>query len=81
MNNRGRGAGAGGGLEKRCPGWKKFEKLTIGGGGGRLFGTREYTSKDKCPNFTNFFRRLKLELKMKLGQLQEEISKASLPEC
>ena len=49
-----------------------------------------YTSKDKCPNFTNFFRIPKInnsnlsnekqkELKMKLGQLQEEISKASLP--
>ena len=48
------------------------------------------TSKDKCPNFTNFFRMPKInnsnlsnekqkELKMKLGQLQEEISKASLP--
>ena len=42
-----------------------------------------YTSKDKCPNFTNFFRRPKInnsvlsnrnkELKMKLGQVQEEI--------
>ena len=49
-----------------------------------------YTSKDKCPNFTNFFRIPKInnsnlsnekqkELKMKLGQLQEEMSKASLP--
>ena len=49
-----------------------------------------YTSKDKCPNFTNFFRMPKInnsnllnekqeQLKMKLGQLQEEISKASLP--
>ena len=49
-----------------------------------------YTSKGKCPNFTNFFRMPKInnsnlsnekqkELKMKLGQLQEEISKASLP--
>ena len=49
-----------------------------------------YTSKGKCPNFTNFFRIPKInnsnllnekqkELKMKLGQLQEEISKASLP--
>ena len=49
-----------------------------------------YTSKDKCPNFTNFFRIPKInnsnlsnekqkEHKMKLGQLQEEISKASLP--
>ena len=49
-----------------------------------------YTSKDKCPNFTNFFRMPKInnsnlsnekqkELKMKLGQLQEEISKAYLP--
>ena len=49
-----------------------------------------YTSKDKCPNFTNFSRVLKInnsclsnekqkELKMKLGQLQEEISKTSLP--
>ena len=48
------------------------------------------TSKDKRPNFTNFFRMPKIsnsnlsnekqkELKMKLGQLQEEISKASLP--
>ena len=49
-----------------------------------------HTSKDKCPNFTNFFRMPKInnsnlsnekknELKMKLGQLHEEISKASLP--
>ena len=49
-----------------------------------------FTSKDKYPNFTNFFRTPKInnsnlsnekqkELKMKLGQLQEEISKASLP--
>ena len=49
-----------------------------------------YTSKNKCPNFTNFFRMPKInnsnlsnekqkELKMKLGQLQREISKASLP--
>ena len=41
-----------------------------------------YTSKDKCPNFTNFFRMPKINnsnLKMKLRQLQEEISKASLP--
>ena len=48
-----------------------------------------YISKDKCPNFTNFFRMPKInnsnlsnekqkELKIKLGQLQEEISKASL---
>ena len=52
--------------------------------------TKYYTSKDKCPNFTNFFRMPKInnsnlsnekqkELKMKLGQLQEETSKASLP--
>ena len=42
-----------------------------------------YTGKNKCPSFTNFFRIPKInnskELKMKLGQLQEEISKASLP--
>ena len=49
-----------------------------------------FTSKDKCPNFTKFFRMPKVnnsnlsneeqkELKMKLGQLQEEISKAFLP--
>ena len=41
-----------------------------------------YTSKGKCPNFTNFFRTPNINnsnLKMKLGQLQEEISKASLP--
>ena len=48
-----------------------------------------YTSKDKCPNFTNFrvpkinnsnlSNEKQKELKMKLGQLQEEISKASLP--
>ena len=49
-----------------------------------------YTSKYKYPNFTNFFRMSVInnsnlsnvkqkELKMKLGQLQEEISKASLP--
>ena len=47
-----------------------------------------YTSKDTCPNFTNFFRMSKInnsnllnekqkELKMKLGQLQGEISKVS----
>ena len=49
-----------------------------------------YTRKDKCPNFTNFLRMPKInnlnlsnkkqkERKMKLGQLQEEIPKASLP--
>ena len=46
-----------------------------------------YTSKDKCLKFTNFFRMPKIqtdqmrnkELKMKLRQLQEKISKASLP--
>ena len=46
-----------------------------------------YTSKDKCLKFTNFSRMSKIqthqmrnkELKMKLGQLQEKISKASLP--
>ena len=49
-----------------------------------------YTSKDKCPNFSSFSRIPKMnnsnlsnekqkELKMKLGQLQEEISKAPLP--
>ena len=49
-----------------------------------------YTSKDKCPNFTNFFTMSKInnsnlsnekqkELKINLGQLQEKISKASLP--
>ena len=46
-----------------------------------------YTSKDKCLKFTNFSRMPKIqthqmrnkELKMKLGQLQEKISKASLP--
>ena len=49
-----------------------------------------YTSKDKCLNFTNFFRMPKINnsnlskekqkgLKMKFGQLEEEISKASLP--
>ena len=48
-----------------------------------------YTSKNKCPNFANFFRMPKInnsnlsnekqkELKMKFGQLQEEISEASL---
>ena len=47
-------------------------------------------SKDKCLNFTNFFRVPKInnsylsngkqkELKMKLEQLQKEILKASLP--
>ena len=52
--------------------------------------TKYYTSKEKCPYFTNFFRMPKInnsnlsnekqkELKMKLGQLQEKISKASLP--
>ena len=52
--------------------------------------TKYYTSKYKCPNFTNFFRMHKInnsnlsnekqkELKMKLGLLQVEISKASLP--
>ena len=45
-----------------------------------------YTNKDKCPNFINFFRtysklsnETQKELKMKLGQLQDEISKVSLP--
>ena len=49
-----------------------------------------YTGKDKFPSFKNFFRMPKVnnsnlsnekqkELKIKLGQLQEEISKASLP--
>ena len=48
-----------------------------------------YTSKDKCPNFTNLFRMPKINNSnlsnekqkswKKLGQLQEEISKASLP--
>ena len=49
-----------------------------------------YTSKDKYPNFTNFLGMPKIknsnlsnekqkELNMKLGQLQGEISKASLP--
>ena len=47
------------------------------------------TSKDKCPNFTNFCRTSKSnnsdlsngnkQLKMQLRQLEEEISKASLP--
>ena len=47
-----------------------------------------YTSKNKCPNFANFFRMPKInnsdlsnekqkELKMKLEQVQQEISKAS----
>ena len=48
---------------------------------------QHYTSKDKWPSFTNFFRRPKInnsnlsnkKLKTKLGQLQEEISKAYLP--
>ena len=42
-----------------------------------------YTSKDKCSNFTTFsiqtYQMRNIELKMKLGQLQKEISKASLP--
>ena len=48
-----------------------------------------YTSKDKCPVSQTSSEGLKLiiqtyqmrnkKLKMKLGQLQEEISKASLP--
>ena len=46
-----------------------------------------YASKGKCPNFTNFFRITKInnsnlsneKLKMNFGQLQEEISKVSLP--
>ena len=46
-----------------------------------------YTSKDKCLKFTNFFRMPKIQthqmrnkkLKMKVRQLQEKISKASLP--
>ena len=49
-----------------------------------------YASKSKCPNFTIFFRVSKInnsnllnekqkELKMKLGQHQKEILKASLP--
>ena len=48
-----------------------------------------YTSKNKCPNFTKLFRMPKInnsnlsnkkqkELKIKLGQLREEIPKASL---
>ena len=52
--------------------------------------TKYYTSKDKCSSFTNFFRMPEInnsnlsnqkqkELKMKLGHLQVEISKASLP--
>ena len=42
-----------------------------------------YTGKDKFPSFTNFFRMPKINnsnlSNEKLGQLQEEISKASLP--
>ena len=49
-----------------------------------------FTSKDKCPNFTNFFRTPNInnsnvsnekqkELKMKLWRLHKEISKAFLP--
>ena len=48
-----------------------------------------YTNKDKYPNFTNFFmpkinnsnlsNEKQKELKMKLWQLEEKISKASLP--
>ena len=46
-----------------------------------------YTSKDQCLKFTNFFRMPKIQthqmrnkkLKMKVRQLQEKISKASLP--
>ena len=67
----------------------KDEKLTIGGGGGWLFVTLEYTSKTNAPISQTSSEDLKLitqtyqmrnkELKMKLGQLQEEISKASLP--
>ena len=49
-----------------------------------------FTSKDKYPNFTNSFRTPKInnwnlsnekqkELKMKLGQFQDEKSKAFLP--
>ena len=48
-----------------------------------------YTGKDKCPNFINFFRMPKInlsnlshekgkKLKMKLGRVQKEISKAFL---
>ena len=65
--------------EIACPPKKAFKKKM-----------KYYTGKDKCPCFTNFFRMPKInnsnlsnekqkELKMKLGQLQEEISKASLP--
>ena len=49
-----------------------------------------YTSKDKRPNFTNFFKMSKTknsnlsnekqkELKLKLGQFQKEISKLFFP--
>ena len=42
-----------------------------------------YISKEKCPNFTDSFiqtyQMRKKELKMKLEQFQEEVSKASLP--
>ena len=49
-----------------------------------------YTGKDKCPNFINYFRMPKInlsnlsnekvkKLKMKLGRVQKEISKAFLP--
>ena len=31
----------------RCPGWKKIEKLTIGGGDGRLFGTWDQFQVEK----------------------------------
>ena len=34
MAGGGGGGGGGWGLEQRCPGWQKIEKLTIGGGGG-----------------------------------------------
>ena len=48
-----------------------------------------YTSQDKCPDFINFFRRPKInhyqmrnkELKMKLGELQDEIMPVSADLC
>ena len=73
-----------------CKNSKTFERNTLSTKKKLLKKIKFNTSKDKCPNFTNLLRMPKInnsnlsnekqkELKMKLEQLQEEISKASLP--
>ena len=76
---------------KSCKNSKTFARNTLSTKKKAFKNKIKYdTSKDECPNFTNFFRMPKIsnsklsnekqkELKMKLGQLQEEISKTSLP--